>query len=258
MKTDERYMREQLIAKAASGDENALAAAVSENMGLVRSIVNRFAGRGYDKEDLVQIGSIGLIKAIRNFNPDYDVCFSTYAVPMISGELKRFLRDDGPVKVSRTLKELYIKVKNAEEELRRKNGREATPCEIAEYINVSGEDVIMAMEASRPVESLYGNSDSSEADSVSLIDKIANNESVSEEQFMLLQDGTGEYEQLLNRITLFEIMRHLTEEEQKIIKLRYYRELTQAAAAKVLGTSQVQISRLEKKILKKMRIMMDA
>lgn len=258
MKTDERYKKEQLIMLAASGDEKALETAVADNMGLVMSIVNRFIGRGCDKEDLVQIGSIGLIKAIRNFDPDYDVCFSTYAVPMISGELKRFLRDDGPVKVSRTLKELHVKVRNAAEELRQKNGKDATPCEIAEYINAETEDVIMALEAALPVESLYGNADSDGFDSISLIDKIANNENVSEEQFMLLKDGTGEYEQLLNSITLFDVMRHLTEEEQKIIKLRYYKELTQAAAAKVMGTSQVQISRLEKKILKKMRIMMEA
>jgi len=258
MNAEERFLKEQLIMRAASGDESALSTAVSENMGLVRSIVKRFTGRGCDTEDLMQIGSIGLIKAIRNFDPKYDVCFSTYAVPMISGEIKRFLRDDGPVKVSRTLKELYIKVKNVSEMLRQKNGREATPSEIAEIIKVDTEDVVMALESSLPVESLYGGSDSDDGNSVNLIDKIANNENISEEQFSLLKDGTGEYERLINSITLFEIMRHLTEDEQKIIRLRYYKDFTQTDAAKVLGISQVQVSRLEKKILGKMKALMDA
>jgi len=257
MDADERFLKEQRILKAASGDETALDIAVRENMGLVRSIVRRFVGRGCEPEDLVQIGSIGLIKAIRNFDPNFDVCFSTYAVPMISGEIKRFLRDDGPVKVSRTLKELYLKIRTAAEELRQKNGRDATPAEIAENIKVGIEEVVMALEASLPVESLYGGC-SDEGDSVYLIDKIANNENVSEEQFALLKDGTSEYEQLINSISLFETMRHLTEEEQKIIRFRYFKEFTQTDAAKVLGISQVQVSRLEKKILGKMRNLMDA
>ena len=140
MNTEERLLKEQLVMKAASGDEAALDKAVADNMGLVRSIVKRFMGRGCDLEDLLQIGSIGLIKAIRNFDPTFDVCFSTYAVPMISGEIKRFLRDDGPVKVSRTLKELYIKIKTVSEEFRQKNGREALPKEIADIINVNADN----------------------------------------------------------------------------------------------------------------------
>ena len=258
MNSDERLIKEQLILKAASGDDAALEKAVTENMGLVRSIVKRFVGRGCDAEDLVQIGSIGLIKAIRNFNPDYDVCFSTYAVPMISGEIKRFLRDDGPVKVSRGLKELYVKIKTVAEELRHINGREATPNEIAIRIKVDIEDVVMALEAAQPVESLYGGTDSEGGNTISLIDKIANNENVSREQFSVLKDGTVEYENLLNKITLSEIMQKLSEEEQKIIKLRYFKEFTQTDAAKVLGISQVQVSRMEKKILVKMKVLMDA
>ena len=258
MNSEERYKKEQLIMKAAAGDDIALEKAVSENMGLVRSIIKRFIGRGCDADDLMQIGSIGLIKAIRNFNPEYDVCFSTYAVPMISGEIKRFLRDDGPVKVSRSLKELYLKIKTVSEELRQKNGREATPSEIARVINVDTEDVVMALEAALPVESIYGGADGEEGNSVSIIDKIANNENVSEEQSLLLKDGTGEYEQIINSITLFETMRRLSEEEQKIIRLRYYKEFTQTDAAKILGISQVQVSRLEKKILCKMKTLIEA
>ncbi|MBQ8164373.1 MAG: sigma-70 family RNA polymerase sigma factor [Clostridia bacterium] len=258
MNSDERIIKEQLILKAASGDDEALEKAVTENMGLVRSIVKRFTGRGCDTDDLVQIGSIGLIKAIRNFNPAFEVCFSTYAVPMISGEIKRFLRDDGPVKVSRGLKELYIKIKTVSEELRYLNGREATPAEIAQKIKVDTEDVVMALEAAQPVESLYGGSDNDSGNAVCLIDKIANNENVSREQFSVLKDGTGDYEHLLNKITLSEIMKKLSEDEQKIIKLRYFKEFTQTDAAKVLGISQVQVSRMEKKILGKMKTLMDA
>ena len=244
--------------RAAAGDEDALDEAVKENMGLVRSIVRRFLGRGCDAEDLVQIGSIGLIKAIRNFNTDYNVCFSTYAVPMIAGEIKRFLRDDGPVKVSRSIKELYAKIKSVSEELRAGLKREPYPAEIASMIDVDVSDVIMALEAVQPVESIYSQAQDGSGGSVCLLDRIANNEGVSTGQFEVMRDGTGDFEQLIDSITLSEIMQKLSDEEQKIIKLRYFKGITQTHAAKLLGISQVQVSRLEKKILSKMKVLLQA
>lgn len=190
-----------------------------------------------------RIGSIGLIKAIRNFDLNYDVCFSTYAVPMIAGEIRRHLRDEGPIKVSRSIKELGFKIKAYVEEAERKYFKEPPVSEIAEALNVEREEIIMAIEASRTPESIYAAVDESAPNPEYLIDKLTGSES---------EETTG-YDRLLDRISLEKAMEELDEQEKTIIKLRYYSDLTQAKIAEHLGISQVQVSRMEKKILIKMR-----
>lgn len=233
----------RLIEAAHRGDKEARDRLVTENMGLVWSIVRRFSGRGYELEDLFQIGSIGLLKAIDKFDTSYEVKFSTYAVPMIQGEIKRFLRDDGMVKVSRTLKENGWKVKKAAEQLAFKLGRDATLEEIATTTELSVEDIIMAMEANEEVESIYRTVYQGDGNEIYLLDKIESG-------------GNGEIgqtETLLNHMMLEQLLDELSIEEKKLIILRYYKEKTQMEVAKELGISQVQVSRLEKKILLRMR-----
>ena len=228
-----------LIAKAQSGDKNAREVLIEKNLGLVHHIVRRFCGRGYDPEDLFQIGSIGLIKAIDKFDLTFDVRFSTYAVPMITGEIKRFLRDDGPVKVSRILKENGWKIRQAEHRLAHRNGRDATIEEIAEETGLSGEDIVMAMEANVEVESLYKTVYQSDGDEIQLLDRLA------------YQDV--ENDRLLDRLLLKQLLEQLEEDEQRLIRMRYFENRTQSEVALVLGISQVQVSRLEKRILLRMR-----
>lgn len=233
----------RLIEAAHKGDKEARDRLVTENMGLVWSIVRRFSGRGYELEDLFQIGSIGLLKAIDKFDTSYEVKFSTYAVPMIQGEIKRFLRDDGMVKVSRTLKENGWKIKKAAEQLAFKLGRDATLEEIATTTELSVEDIIMAMEANEEVESIYRTVYQGDGNEIYLLDKIESK-------------GNGEIgqtETLLNHMMLEQLLDELSGEEKKLIILRYYKEKTQMEVAKELGISQVQVSRLEKKILLRMR-----
>lgn len=233
----------RLIEAAHQGDKEARDRLVTENMGLVWSIVRRFSGRGYELEDLFQIGSIGLLKAIDKFDTNYEVKFSTYAVPMIQGEIKRFLRDDGMVKVSRTLKENGWKIKKAAEQLAFKLGRDATLEEIATTTELSVEDIIMAMEANEEVESIYRTVYQGDGNEIYLLDKIESG-------------GNGEIgqtETLLNHMVLEQLLDELSIEEKKLIILRYYKEKTQMEVAKELGISQVQVSRLEKKILLRMR-----
>ena len=210
-----------------------------ENTGLVWSIVKRFAGRGCETEDLFQIGSIGLIKAIDHFDLTMEVRFSTYAVPMITGEIRRFLRDDGMLKVSRSLKELAVKIGAARERLEFSLGREPTIEELARQVGASREEVAASMEAGAEVESLYRPLGREEENSGCLMDKIA--ETVSEN------------DRLLDRLALGELLAGLGEKEQSIIRMRYFENRTQTEIAKTLGISQVQVSRLEKKILFQMR-----
>ena len=229
----------KLINMAHEGDKAARDQLVMDNVGLIWSIVRRFSGRGYEMEDLFQIGSIGLIKAIDKFDTGFDVKFSTYAVPMITGEIKRFLRDDGMIKVSRSIKELGVKVRAAREEMTYALGREPTIEEIAGRLGTSREEVAASLEAAAEVESLYRPADSGDENSPYLMDRLA-------------QDN-NDHEDLLNRMVLKDLMEGLEEEQREIILRRYFYNETQTQIAGELGISQVQVSRLEKRILKEMR-----
>lgn len=229
----------ELIEKAHKGDREARDLLVTENMGLIWSIVRRFTGRGYELEDLFQIGSIGLIKAVDKFDTSFDVRFSTYAVPMITGEIKRFLRDDGIIKVSRTLKETVVKVQRAKEQISKSEGREPTIEEISKEIGVTSEDIVLALEAGSEIESIYKTIYQGDGNSILLIDKI--------------EEGKNANETLINKMVLSQIIESLSVKERMIIEMRYFEEKTQTEIAKELGISQVQVSRLEKKILERMR-----
>ncbi len=229
----------ELIEMAHKGDMKARERLVTENMGLIGSIVKRFVGRGYEQEDLFQIGSIGLIKAVDNFDISYDVKFSTYAVPMITGEIRRFLRDDGIIKVSRTIKENAVKCAKAVEELRKDNCKEPTIEEIAKKSGLETEDIVMSISASSEVESLNKVIYQGDGNEVLLMDKI--------------EDSVSRHEELLNSIVVRELLEDLTEREKNIIIMRYFDEMTQTQVADKLGISQVQVSRMEKKILGTMR-----
>ena len=238
----------ELILRAHNGDKAARDKLVLENIGLVYSVSRRFAGRGYELEDINQIGTIGLIKAIDKFDDSFDVRFSTYAVPMIAGEIKRFLRDDGMLKVSRSLKENGYRIKKASDELVSQNGREATIEELAAATELSVEDVVMALEANTDVESIYRTIYQNDGNDVYLVDKLSGSswDTVKDE-------FAGAQEQLLNSILLEQLLAELDEMEGKLIMLRYFKEMTQTQVADKLGISQVQVSRLEKKILRKLR-----
>ena len=229
----------ELIERAKQGDKAARDMVVTMNIGLVWSIVRRFAGRGHELEDLFQIGCIGLIKAIDKFDTSFEVRFSTYAVPMITGEIKRFLRDDGIIKVSRSLKEIAGKVRIAKDLLGNKLGREPTIEEISGELKISTEDVVLAIESNAEVESLYKTIYQGDGNAIYLIDKI--------------EQDKDDNEKMLDQIALREIIATLDEKERNLIELRYFRDKTQTDIAKEMGISQVQVSRLEKKILKVMR-----
>ncbi len=228
-----------LINRAHQGDKTARDRLVTENMGLVWSIVRRFTGRGYEPEDLFQIGAIGLIKAIDKFDTSFDVKFSTYAVPMIAGEIKRFLRDDGMIKVSRSLKELGIRVRGVRETLTGSMGREPTIEEIAKALGASREEVAASLEAGTEVESLYRPLGAGDEEGACLMDRLEEDES--------------QQEKLIDRMVLKDLLSGLEKEERDIILRRYYLGQTQTKIAADLGISQVQVSRLEKRILKNMR-----
>lgn len=226
----------ELIKRSREGDKAARDRVVSENVGLVWSIVRRFANRGYEMEDLFQIGSIGLIKAIDKFDSSYDVKFSTYAVPMITGEIKRFLRDDGMIKVSRSLKESAVKIRAYTEKYINMYGKEPTIEDIEDELKISKEEILMALEAGVEVESLYKTIYQSDGSPIYLIDKLAQTK--------------DENENMIDKLALKEVIASLDEREQEIIRLRYFNDRTQTDIAKELGISQVQVSRMEKRILK--------
>jgi len=228
-----------LITQSQQGDEKARAQLVEENVGLVWSIVKRFHGRGAEMEDLFQVGSIGLLKAIDKFDLTYGVKFSTYAVPMISGEIKRFLRDDGMIKVSRSLKELSYKAYFMKEKLQEKWNRDPTLEEIAAELGVEQEDLVMAIEASGEVESLHKPIYQKDGNEIELMDK--------------LEEKDGREEQILNHIVLGQLLEQLGREERQLIYLRYFANQTQSQVGVKLGISQVQVSRLEKRILQNLR-----
>ena len=228
-----------LIQKAHQGDKKARDTIFQENVGLVWSIVRRFSNRGVELEDLFQIGSIGLLKAVDHFDFSFDVKFSTYAVPMISGEIKRFLRDDGPLKVSRSMKEIACKVYMAREAMEKQMGREPTLLEISEEIGICYEDVLLALDASADVESLQKTIYQGDGNDICLGDKIP--------------EAENRQERLLNRLLLEEMLGSLEPEERRLIYMRYFQDMTQTEIARILGISQVQVSRKEKAILRKMK-----
>ena len=219
---------------------------VSDNTGWVWSIARRFVNRGYDLEELYQIGCIGLLKACDRFESRYGVQFSTYAVPLIAGEIKRFLRDNGAIKVSRILKQNGYQISKAKEALLHKYGREATLDELADYTGLCVEDIVMATEANREVESIQQTICGKDGTQVSLVERL-----VDEAQSEVAAEN------IMNRILVGQAMEKLGEMEQELIRLRFFEDRTQTEVAKVLGISQVQVSRLEKKILIQMRQNLD-
>ena len=204
----------ELLIKAANGDNEAMSALVEKNTGLVWSVVKRFTNRGVEPEDLYQIGTIGLMKAIRNFDTSYNVCFSTYAVPMIAGEIKRYLRDDGIIKISRQTKELYVKAKGVSEIMSREKGREPTLKELAERLDVDVETLTMALEAGQTPESIYAVTNDNDSSPLYLIDKLADENT---------QGQDNDMNELLERMALVNAIKNPDKTEQQIIILRYFK-----------------------------------
>lgn len=229
----------ELIARARDGDAAATEKLVEGNTGLIRCIVKRFLGRGYEAEDLFQVGAIGLIKAIKKFDLTYQVKFSTYAVPMIMGEIKRYMRDDGMIKVSRSLKELAAKAAAAREAIIRDTGEEPALSEVAARIGVSPEEIASALDATARPESIYATADDGNREGQALIDRIESPENCENN--------------VINKILLSSALKEFPPREQKIIVLRYFRQKTQTQIAQILGISQVQVSRIEKRVLSELR-----
>ena len=229
----------ELIALARNGDRDAMNSLIEMNLPLVSSLSKKFLNRGYDYEDIFQIGSIGLVKAINNFDLTYNVKFSTYAVPMIIGEIKRFLRDDGMIKVSRNVKSLARKVYFYKEVLTKKLKRSPTIEELAEYADVDKEEILFAIESSNSLQYLYDTIHQDDGAPVLLIDKLS-------------EKGVDD-DNLIERIALKEALSSLDNKARQIILLRYFKDKTQVQVAKMLGINQVQVSRIEKKVLAEMR-----
>ena len=230
---------EELLALAALGDRLAQEALVEQNTGLVHSVAKRFLGRGHEAEDLFQIGCIGLIKAVQKFDLSFGVKFSTYAVPMIMGEIKRFLRDDGIIKVSRSLKETAVKAMGIREELTMQRGVEPAIGEIAERMGITPAELSMAMDAGQRPESLYATCDDGNHEGLPLLERLEN--------------GKDYETEITNRLALRQVLEEFEEREKRIITMRYFKQKTQTQVAEMLGISQVQVSRIEKKLLHKMR-----
>ena len=228
---------EAMLKGASLGNSKALEKMIELNNGLIWSIAKRFTGRGYELEDLYQIGCIGMIKSIKKFDFKFGVKFSTYAVPYILGEIKKFLRDDGIIKVSRSIKELGIKIKEIEKEYVLKKGESISVKKLSDLLKVPEVDIVSAIEASKQVESI--NEEVYEDGKSTKIDKIVSN-----------RDEQGK---IIDKIELNEIVNSLKERDKKIIVLRFYKEKTQTEVAKILGISQVQVSRIEKRILKDLK-----
>lgn len=229
----------RLINLAQAGNKNALEELTVLHQGLIWSAVRKFSGRGAEPEDLFQIGAIGLIKAVKKFNTEYDVEFSTYAVPMIMGEIRRFLRDDGIIKVSRSLKEIAFKVKAASEKISAEKGREAAVFEISEMLDIPVSEIVLSLEAVQPTESLYKAVFDGDNNPVLLLDKIYSN--------------NDNEESIITSVALKEAINNLPDKERQILMLRYYKEKTQSEVARIIGVSQVQVSRIEKKLLGTLR-----
>lgn len=227
------------IIKAQKGDENVMEKLIEKNKGLIWSIIRRFKDRGVEVDDLYQIGVLGFIKSIKKFDTTFDVKLSTYAVPYIMGEIKRHIRDDGPIKVSRSIKDLGKKVIQLQREYLKKTGQDISIIQVAKKLKVSKEEVALALDSFNPVESIYVNT-IEQNDGPTLLDTLSSN--------------IDEQSEIVNRLSLKQLIDNLNEEEKKIIMLRYYKGRTQTEVAKILKTSQVQISRIEKKVLEKMKV----
>ena len=227
----------KIIERAQNGSKEDMTKLIEDNSRLVWSIVRRFNGRGYDIEDLYQIGSIGLIKAIQRFDTSFEVRLSTYAVPYILGEIRRYMQIDGSIKISRSIKELQYKISEIQKEFSKK-GKEPTIEDIAKQANATKEEVLIALESKKPINSIY-ETDSSDEDGISILDKISTN--------------VDEQTEITNRIVLSDLINKLSEREKQVILLRYFRGRTQSEVAKVIGVNQVQISRIERKVLSLMK-----
>lgn len=228
------------IKRAQDGDRFELDRLIRQNNGLIWSIVKRFANRGYELEDLYQVGCIGFIKSIKRFDTSFDVKLSTYTVPYILGEIKRHIRDDGPIKVSRSIKELNVKIRELQKEYLIKKGKEITIEEMSKILKVSKEDITIAIESAKPIESIESKVfDDKGNKTVTLADKISTQK--------------DEQELITNKIVIKDLIKDLEDKDKEVILLRFYKEKTQTQIAKILGISQVQVSRIEKKVLEKMR-----
>ena len=227
------------LRRARRGDRAAGERLLEDNTGLIWSVVRRFFGRGVEAEDLYQIGCVGFLKAVDGFDESFGTRLSTYAVPKISGEIRRFLRDDGVIKVSRSIKEQAVVVRSARNELEQKLGRAPTLSELSELTGMSAEDIAMVETATCPTESLQ--------------------RETGEDGFTLEQ-VLGDYqaeERVLEHVSLREALRKLPEKELQVISLRFYHGMTQDAASRVIGVSQVQVSRLEKRAIEKLRVLLE-
>jgi len=233
----------RLINLAKEGDAEARETLVNCNLRLVFNLVQRFSNRGYEMEDLFQIGTIGLMKAIDKFDMSYDVKFSTYAVPMIIGEIRRFLRDDNPVKVSRSVKEIAHKVHYVKEHLCKELGREPTINEIADQLNLPREEIVSALEAAQAPTSIFETLYQDDGDPIYVLDQLGT-------------EGDGEDGGWFDQIALKEVMMKLVPRERKIILMRFFEDKTQSEVAKHLGLSQVQVSRLERQALKTIKALL--
>lgn len=228
-----------LILRAKDGDSKAMDEIINENVGLVWSVVKRFSNRGYELEDLFQIGCIGFVKAVKKFDTSFDTQLSTYAVSMIIGEIRRFLRDDGMIKISRSLKEIAAKVKEIKSQTQFEN---LTIDEIAKMLNLDKDEVLMSLDATSLIDSL-DKKIGDDIDSITIGERI--------------KDNTNDYDVLLNKMTVNSLLDGLDENEKNVIICRYYKDMTQESIAKLYKTSQVQISRIEKRALLKMRGVID-
>lgn len=229
------------IEKAQNGNKEEMTKLIEDNSGLVWGIVRRFSGRGYEIEDLYQIGCIGLIKAIQRFDTSFEVRLSTYAVPYILGEIKRYIRDDGPIKVSRSIRELNAKIVELQKEYFNKYGKEISLEEIAKDLRTSKEEITMAMDSTRPVDSIEDAKyrDNKTDKTISILENIST--------------GRDEQTEITNKIAIKNLINELNKQEKEIIMLRYYKQKTQMQVSKILGITQVQVSRIERKVLDNMR-----
>ena len=234
--TNEETLKLLILAK--NGDEESKTRLIQGNFPLIKSVVKKYVGKGTDYDDLYQIGCVGFLKAIKNFDEKFDVKFTTYAVPMIAGEIKRFLRDDGEIKVSRAIKTLGAKIRAFSDMYKKQNFAEPTITEISKHFNVDEAEVVYALDSSKPMISLYEKVDDSSGNSANLIDKI-------------IVDDTSDL--MLDKLLLKQAIMSLEERERKVILLRFFRGKTQSEVASMLEVSQVQVSRIESKIINNLR-----
>jgi len=228
----------KLLNKAKDGDEKAKELLIENNSPLVKSIVRRYKNKGVEYDDLYQLGCVGFVKAVNNFDTSFNVKFSTYAVPMIAGEIKRFLRDDGSVKVSRSIKSQYYNMQKYIDQIRLKTGEPPTTKQLAEQFNIEEPEVMFILESSRMPVSIYESLDKESSNGQVILDKLVNYDEVSS---------------LVDKMVLTEVLKELEDKDRKLIMLRYFRDKTQSEVAQILNVSQVQVSRLENKILAKMK-----